>query len=215
MRRPGRLTRLRPVMIPCLRSPYRSWIRIASGVVFSAWKSAMNPSALRIFTISIFIRDAGITTESCRAIMALRIRVSMSAIGSVMTPTPVTSPARLDDAGNLAPMGQRAQADPAEPELPEHRPRPAAVPAAAVSAHLELWRLPPLDEQGLLRHLPGPPDLRGLPHRQPHETQQLSCLLVGPRGRHDRDVHAADLVHLVVLDLREDQLLPQADVHPT
>src|SRR5579871_1796657 len=163
--------------------------------------------------MSIFSRDAGMMTQSCLAINALRIRVSISAIGSVVTPTPVTSPARLHQPGDFAPVGQGAQADPAQPELPEHRARPAAVAAAVVAPHLELRRCPPFDEQGFLWHLRGPPDRRGLPHRKTHQAQQLRGLLVGPRRRHDGNVHPADLVDLVVLDLREDELLPDADVH--
>src|SRR5258708_36914605 len=47
----------------------------------------MNPSALRIRAISIFIRLDGIMTVSCRAPAALRMRVSMSPTGS-LTATP-------------------------------------------------------------------------------------------------------------------------------
>src|SRR5258708_32259175 len=47
----------------------------------------MNPSALRIRAISIFIRLDGIMTVSCRAPAALRIRVTMSPTGS-FTATP-------------------------------------------------------------------------------------------------------------------------------
>ena len=36
-------------------------------------------------------------------------------------------------------------------------------------------------------------------------------MLVGPGGGHDRDLHAAQLVDLVVLDLREDELIPEAE----
>jgi hypothetical protein len=42
----------------------------------------MKPSALRILVIDSFIFEAGISTESCLAIIAFRIRVSISAIGS-------------------------------------------------------------------------------------------------------------------------------------
>src|SRR5579864_1008427 len=54
---------------------------------------------------------------------------------------------------------------------------------------------------------------RPLAERQPESPQELPRLFVGPRRRHDGDVHPADLVHFVVLDFREDQLLPDADVH--
>ena len=44
----------------------------------------MKPSALRIRAISRLVREAGTTTSVWRARDALRIRVSMSAIGSEM-----------------------------------------------------------------------------------------------------------------------------------
>src|SRR5579885_808552 len=117
----------------------------------------MNPSALRIRAISCFTRDAGISTTSCRAISALRMRVSISAIESVITPTAaLPSPARLDQAGDLAAVSELPEADAAQAELPEHRPGPAAPPAAAVRPHFELWRSLPLFQQRLLWHLSAP-----------------------------------------------------------
>src|SRR5579859_2828984 len=223
MRRPGRLMRRSPVMTPVLRSPYRSDRRSWCGAFLSSSKSAMNPSFLRIFAISSFMRDGGSSTWSCRAVIALRMRVSISAIGSVITPTPVTSPAGFDHAGNLALVREGAQADPAQAKLAEDRARTAAQPAPAVPPDLELGRLPPLQQQRLFRHPLGPPGRRGracpvagrrgLAERQPERPQELARLLVGPRRRHDRDVHAANLVHLVVLDLRKDELLLDPDVH--
>src|SRR5579884_2040885 len=149
----------------------------------------MNPSALRIRAISCFTRDAGISTTSCRAISALRMRVSISAIESVITPTAaLPSPARLDQAGDLAAVSELPEADAAQAELPEHRPGPAAPPAGS--------RRDRLADRGA------------------EQAQQLGALLVGARRRHDGDVHPPDLVHLIVVDLREDQLLPDPDVDP-
>jgi hypothetical protein len=42
----------------------------------------MNPSSLRILVIAILVLEAGIDTVSCRTIIALRILVNISAIGS-------------------------------------------------------------------------------------------------------------------------------------
>src|ERR1041384_5424416 len=94
--------------------------------------------------ISSFSFDAGMSTRECLAAIALRIRVSMSAIGSVITQTPKTGvgcwvlgagakpsgqhlepktqnpsllPARLDDARNLPLERQLAEADAAQLEL--------------------------------------------------------------------------------------------------
>src|SRR5688572_11972902 len=79
-------------------------------------------------------------TSSCIAMLAFRSRVSMSAMGSdiVIVCSSLPSPARLLHARHLAGVGQLPQAHPAQAELAEHRPRPAAPLAACVGAHLEL-----------------------------------------------------------------------------
>src|SRR5258708_38006409 len=108
----------------------------------------MYPSSFRRRAISTFIRELGMEACSCSALLALRMRVSMSAIGSVSTSSLL--PTRLRHAGNRALVGELAQADPAEAELLEHRARPAAPVAARVVPHLELLRSPLLhDERGL------------------------------------------------------------------
>src|SRR3972149_3345679 len=62
------------------------------------------------------------------------------------------------------------------------------------------------------------PNLRkNAPGRRPPEggaeqPQQFAGLLVRAGGGHDGDVHAANLLHLVVVDLGKDQLLLHADV---
>src|SRR5437016_5197526 len=91
------------------------------------------------------------TTRSCNALLALRMRVSMSATGSVSIA--FLLPARLRHSGNCALVGELAQADPAEPELAEHRARPAAAVAARVVARLEPLRALLLDDQRLLGQL--------------------------------------------------------------
>src|SRR5438045_6308130 len=98
--------------------------------------------------ISCFRREAGISTCSCSALLALRMRASMSATGSVS----IASPAALCHAGDHALVRELAQADPAEAELLEHRPRPAAAVAARVRARLELLRALLLDPKACFRH---------------------------------------------------------------
>src|SRR5690242_5729312 len=98
-----------------------------------------------------FSFDEGITTSSWKAMFALRIRVSMSAIGSVIIGC-APSPRRLHDTGDLARVRHLAQADTAQPEVAVDRARPAATLAAAVPAHLELRRLLRLVDECLLRH---------------------------------------------------------------
>src|SRR5271167_3677202 len=83
--------------------------------------------------------ELGIRTVSCMATFALRTRVSMSAMGSVMVMDgPLLSPAGLRDAGHLAGVHELPQADATEPELAVDRSRSPAPPAPRVATHLEL-----------------------------------------------------------------------------
>src|SRR5580692_9545250 len=100
-----------------------------------------------------FNLEVGIFTVSCIAVLALRIRVSMSAMGSVIVMSAaLPSPARLGDAGDLPRMHHDAQADSAQPELLEHRFRPPTAPAPRVAADLELGCALLLLDQCLLGH---------------------------------------------------------------
>src|SRR5215208_4772377 len=82
-------------------------------------------------------RLAGISTVSWAAMIPLRMRVRKSATGSVID---MGSPAALGHAGDVAVVGQLAQADAAQPELAVHRARTAAAPAARVGSRLVLRR---------------------------------------------------------------------------
>src|SRR5574340_888584 len=118
-------------------------------------------------------------------------------------------PARLRHSRDGALVRQLAQADAAEPELLVDRARAAAAVAAAVAAHLVL-RLPLLlDDERLLGHASGIPSRSG--ERQAEGGEERVPLLVRVRGRGDRDVEATDGRNLVVVDLREDDLLADAD----
>src|SRR5262245_46643577 len=81
------------------------------------------------------------------------MRVSMSAMGSVIMSAPPPSPRRLRQARHLAGMDHLAQADAAEPEAPVHRARAAAPAATGVRANLELRLALLLLHECLLRHL--------------------------------------------------------------
>src|SRR5512146_209336 len=85
------------------------------------------------------------STRRCFDPQALRIRVSMSAIGSVMlirvSRVSRRSPAALVDSGNHSLERQSAEADAAQAELPQKRARAPAALAAIVLAHRE-FRLP-------------------------------------------------------------------------
>src|SRR5947208_2633040 len=84
--------------------------------------------------------DAGTSTVSCEAEIALRMRVRTSAMGSVIDIR--GSPTRLRHPGHVAVVGQLAQADAADAELAVHRARPAAAPAARIAAGLVLGGAP-------------------------------------------------------------------------
>src|SRR3982074_2437567 len=101
----------------------------------------MNPSVFRIFAISIFSRDAGIRTDSWPAAVALRMRVSMSAIGSLMF-TRRLLPTRLYDARQIAFERVQTETDAAQAELPD---KPARTPTqhapVAVLRCLPRWAI--------------------------------------------------------------------------
>src|SRR3954447_2526368 len=71
-----------------------------------------------------------------RAAGSLLREATRSAI-AVMNRSP-PSPARLRHTGNLARVGEVAQADAAQPELAEHGARPSAPATPGVRLHLEL-----------------------------------------------------------------------------
>src|SRR6516162_9445630 len=103
-------------------------------------------------------------TSSCMATLALRMRVSMSAMGSVMViVSALPSPAGLGDARQLAGVRQLAQADAAQPELAVHGTRTAAPAAPRVGPHLELRRALLLLDERLLGHYCCPSRLNGKP----------------------------------------------------
>src|SRR6266700_4172495 len=95
--------------------------------------------------ISTFNFEFGISARSCSALLALRMRVSMSATGSVSISSLL--PRALGHAGDDALVGEVPQADPAEPELAEDRLRTPAAVAARVAAGLELRRPCGLDDE--------------------------------------------------------------------
>src|SRR4051812_3386154 len=87
-----------------------------------------------------FSFEDGIRTLSCIAMLALRMRVSMSAIGSVivMRCGSLPSPAGLRHAGQFARVREDPHTDTAEPELAVHGARPAAAAATGIGANLVL-----------------------------------------------------------------------------
>src|SRR5580765_3948039 len=109
--------------------------------------------------ISSFSLEAGTSTFWCRARIALRIRVSISATGSVnfirfaspqppvlsaFSGEPATArvpnhlPRRLRNPRNLPAQRQPTETQTAQPELAQERPRPPANLAAVVPPRREL-----------------------------------------------------------------------------
>src|SRR5437867_12310733 len=56
-------------------------------------------------------------------------------------------------------------------------------------------------------HRPVPPGLR--PERHPKLLQKFPRFVVGPGGRHNRDVHSPNLIDLRIIDFWKDQLIAQ------
>src|SRR5262245_31403802 len=99
------------------------------------------------------MRELGIRALSCSARLALRILVSMSAIGSANTSSfPLPLPRALGHPRDHALVRELAQADPAQPELAVDGAWAPAAVAAVVRAHREPLGPPRLDDHGLLRH---------------------------------------------------------------
>src|SRR5436309_759969 len=202
-RRPGVDTRTSPEIIFSLPTPYLRYTRrVPCFWSSSNRKFLMKPSSFRISAIRTLSREAGMSTFSCSAPLALRMRVRRSAIGSLRI-RPL--PARLHDARNLALERQLAEAEPAHLELPEVGARAAAQLAAVIGARAELRLTLGLHDERGLRHM------RLLPERHSEVREEHLRVLVRARRRHDVDVHAAHLVDLVVDDLGKDQLLAEPE----
>jgi hypothetical protein len=87
----------------------------------------------------------------------LRIRVSMSAIGSVIPMSFSALPTGLDQSGNMALAGVIAQAQAAHAKTAVKGPRPAAQRAAIVFPHFEFIRSFSFDSQTGLGQWRSPP----------------------------------------------------------
>src|SRR5213592_4454225 len=88
-------------------------------------------------------REVGISACSCSALLALRIRASMSATGSVS----IWSPTRFGHARDHALVRQVPQADPAEAELAKNGARAPTAVAAGIGPHGVLLRALLLDPE--------------------------------------------------------------------
>src|ERR1700732_95124 len=155
--------------------------------------------------ISTFNLEDGRSTRGCFARAALRIRVSISAMGSVVILPSL--PTGLHHAGNFSLEREAAETDAAHFKFAQETARAAADPAAVAPPDLVL-------ELTLhLRELTGSSHALSLslsPERYAEQLQQLAPFFVGAGRRRDRDVHALDLVDSCVINLREHQLILDA-----
>src|SRR5271165_817978 len=154
--------------------------------------------------ISVFSLETGTSTRWCLAAVALRKRVRKSAIGSVCI---VLLPASFHDSRDLSLERHAAETDAAHLEFANIAAGAAAATAAVAHAHLEL---------GFLQRLG---DFCGACHLlccsffaqgKTKALEQLAPLFVVARGGCQGDVHALDLVHARVIDLRKHQLVLEA-----
>src|SRR5260221_14472411 len=95
----------------------------------------MSPSSFSTWAMEILSLEEGTPTAVFPTIWALRMRVSMSAMGSVMLMREALLPAHLDEARNLAAQRDFAQLVAPQPELAKHPARPAGQPATVAQAH--------------------------------------------------------------------------------
>src|SRR4051812_14419950 len=187
------------------------------------------------------IFEWGMRTSSWYAVLPLRRRVSMSAIGSVIVMAEYSSPPRFR---TPAPVGlERRPAAIVELKVPG-TPGTAAgarLPAAlgdagqltavchlskADAAETELAEDRVRPAAALAARVAAHRELRlgrglvdegllrhcsGLLEREAEEAQQGAALVVGLGGRDHRDVHAAHAVDAVLVDLVEHRLLGQAE----
>src|SRR5437773_10426611 len=114
-------------MIFSLPGPYFRYTRSVPCFLSSMRrKFLMKPSSLRISVIGVLSLEDGMSLFSCSARLALRMRVSRSAIGSLIDMVVRPLPSGLDHARHFALDGELPAAEPAELDLPQTAELPAA-----------------------------------------------------------------------------------------
>ncbi len=115
----------------------------------------------------------------------------------------VLLPTRLDDSGYLALKREGPETQTADAKLTQESPRPPAKLASIVLAAAEL-RLPRVLHSFCSScHKTSTLPLRVLAEGHSEMAQQRARLVVVLRCGHNRDVHALQLFHLGVIDLRK------------
>src|SRR5271170_1620026 len=168
----------------------------------------MNPSPLRTPARCSLRLECGISARSWRASAALRMRVSISAIGSVIIGIPLESPARLDHARDFSTEREHAKAHTAKLELPVVAASAAAHLATAAVTDRELRCPIQLCELTSTRHRPSP---SRSPEGHSQVRQKRAPFFIGFRCRHEGDVESLDDVDAVVVDLGKDDLFLETE----
>src|SRR6516225_205611 len=151
--------------------------------------------------ISVLSFETGTSTRWCLEAAALRRRVKKSAMGSVCM---ILLPAGFHHAGDFPAQRHAAKTDAAHLKLADIAARAAADAAAVAHADLEFRLLAGLGDFCCSSHgLSRPSFAQG----NAEAFQQLASLLIVFCRRGQRDVHALDLVHAGVVNLRKDQLV--------
>src|SRR6266481_4198700 len=163
----------------------------------------MYPSSFKMRAISVFSFETGTSTRWCLAAAALRMRVRKSAMGSVCI---VLLPAGFRDAGDFALQRHAAETDAAHLELADIPARAAAAAATIAYPHFEFRLLERLGDFCCACHLLC---CSLFAKRKPQPLEQFAALLIVFRAGRHGDVHALDLVHPRVIDLRKHQLVFQ------
>src|SRR3954447_1835194 len=136
--------------------------------------------------ISAFSLEAGTSTFGWRAWIALRTRVSMSAIGSLVIVLLLQFlPASLGHTRNLAIQRELAEAEAANSELAQERARPSAAPATVPVAALQFggFGLAGLVQLDVFRNFCGCGHLLFLFLTQPETAFPSVSAAPGPRRR--------------------------------
>jgi hypothetical protein len=160
--------------------------------------------------------DDGIIVCGFRAMPALRILVSISAIGSLTvisvrhsTQRTLDLPTRLRHAGQFPIVRKFAETDPAHPKLSDVRPWSPTDAAPIVVANCKLRGSLRLRDLRLLRHSPS--RTSGCLERHTEQRKQPAAFLIILSRCYDCDLHTACLIDAVVIDLRKNDLLVQPE----
>src|SRR5437764_250828 len=168
----------------------------------------MNPSDLRIRAISTLSFDEGSSTRSWCDWIPLRIRVNISATGSVIDILESSVlPACFGHAGDVTAERELPKTDPAKLKLAQVATWAPADLAAILRPGHELGLALRLDDHRRFCHLVSSLS----PEGHPELAQQKARLLVVLRRSDDGDVHSLGLVDLGHVDLREDDVIADAE----